>query len=40
MPMSLIQTASKARGGSVVKCLTQDQGVAGSRLTGGTALCP
>ena len=27
------------RGGSVVECLTQDRGVAGSSLTGGTALC-
>ena len=26
--------------GSVVKCLTHDQGVAGSNLNGGTALCP
>ena len=27
-------------GGSVVECLTRDQRVAGSCLTGGTALCP
>ena len=26
--------------GSVVECLTQDRGVAGSNLTGGTVLCP
>ena len=26
--------------GSVVECLTRDQGVAGSSLTGGAALCP
>ena len=26
--------------GSVVECLNRDQGVAGSSLTGGTALCP
>ena len=26
--------------GSVVECLTQDLGLAGSSLTGGTALCP
>ena len=26
--------------GSVVECLTGDQGVAGSSLTGGTALSP
>ena len=25
---------------SVVECLTRDQGVAGSSLPGGTALCP
>ena len=25
---------------SVVECLTQDRGAAGSRLTGVTALCP
>ena len=25
---------------SVVECLTQDRGVAGSSLTVGTALCP
>ena len=28
------------RSGSVVDFLTQDGGVAGSSLTGGTALCP
>ena len=27
-------------GGSVVECWTRDQGVVGSRLKGGTALCP
>ena len=26
--------------GSVVECLSQDQKVAGSSLTGATALCP
>ena len=26
--------------GLVVECLTQDRGVAGSSLTGGTVLCP
>ena len=26
--------------GSVVECLTQDIGVVGSSLTGGTVLCP
>ena len=26
--------------GSVVECLTRDQWVAGSSLTGGTAFCP
>ena len=26
--------------GSVVKCLTQDRGAAGSSLTGVTVLCP
>ena len=26
--------------GSVVECLTQDRGIAGSSLTGVTALCP
>ena len=26
--------------GSVVECLTPDRGIAGSILTGGTALCP
>ena len=26
--------------GSVVECLTPDQGVAGLSLTGGTVLCP
>ena len=26
--------------GSEVECLTQDQGVEGSSLTRGTALCP
>ena len=26
--------------GSVVECLTQDRGAAGSSLTGVTALCP
>ena len=25
---------------AVVECLAQDRGVAGSSLTGGTALCP
>ena len=25
---------------AVVECLTQDRGVVGSRLTGGTVLCP
>ena len=29
----------KERGGSVVERLTQNQGVAGSSLTRGTALC-
>ena len=28
------------RAGSLVECLTQDQGVAGSSLTGSTVLCP
>ena len=28
------------RSSSVVECLTQDQMVAGSSLTGGTVLCP
>ena len=28
------------RGGSVLECLTRDCGVAGSRLTEGTASCP
>ena len=31
---------SEECGGSVVKCLTRDRGVAGLSLTGGTALCP
>ena len=26
--------------GSLVECLTRDQGVVGWSLTGGTALCP
>ena len=26
--------------GSMLECLTQDRGVAGSSLTSGTALCP
>ena len=26
--------------GSVVECLSQDQGVAGSSITSGTSLCP
>ena len=28
------------RSGSVVECLTQDPGAAGSSLTGVTVLCP
>ena len=30
----------RERSGSVVECLTQDQGAAGLSLTGVTALCP
>ena len=30
----------EGRGGSVVGCFTQDQGVADSRLSGVTAFCP
>ena len=33
-------TGGRERSGSVVKCLTQDQGVAGLSLTSVTALCP
>ena len=32
------QMSQEERGGSVVQCFTR--GVAGSSLTGGTALCP
>ena len=39
---SLLSTGSiqedRERSGSVVECLTQDRGAAGSRLTGVTAL--
>ena len=28
------------RSGPVVECFIRDRGVAGSSLTGGTALCP
>ena len=31
---------NKESGGLVVECLTQDQGVVGLSLTGGTMLCP
>ena len=33
-------TLSEECGGSVVECSTQDRGVGGTSLTGGTALCP
>ena len=33
-------TIARERSGSVVECLTQDRGAAGSSLTGVTALCP
>ena len=29
-----------SRSGSMVECLSQDRGVAGSSLTGGIVLCP
>ena len=35
-----IKPQTRERSGSVVECLTQDRGVAGSSLTGVTALCP
>ena len=39
MPIHSHEQGNWKRRGSVVECLTQDQGVAGSCLTGGTALC-
>ena len=35
-----ISLGSEENGGSVLKCLTRDRGVAGSSLTGGISLCP
>ena len=35
-----IRTVCRERSDSVVECLSQDQGVAGSSLTGVTAFCP
>ena len=32
-------SANEERSGSVLESLTRDRGVAGSSLTGGTALC-
>ena len=37
--MRVIEIKSFCRS-SLVECLTQDRGVSGSSLTGGTALCP
>ena len=34
------QCIIEEHGGSVVECFTQDRGVAGLSLTGGTAVCP
>ena len=36
----LLNLLNEERSGSMVECLTRDQGVAGSRLTRGIALCP
>ena len=36
---TISQPNMRERSGSVVECLTLDQRVAGSSLTGGTALC-
>ena len=36
----VIKKASRERSGSVVECLTQDQGAASSSLTDVTVLCP
>ena len=38
--MPTLLTSLEECGGSVVECLTRGQGVAGSSLSGGTALCP
>ena len=38
--LKVISKVLMERGGSVVECLTQDRGVEGSSLTGGTVLCP
>ena len=35
-----LQVVIGERSGSVVECLTRDQGTAGSSLTGVTAFCP
>ena len=42
LPLNFIKELFEERGGSVVESLNRDRGVAGSRLTGGTALilCP
>ena len=37
---SMAQYLRRERSGSVVECLTRDQGAAGSSLSGVTALCP
>ena len=35
-----MEITREERSGSVVECLTQDQGAAGFSLIGGTVLCP
>ena len=35
-----IYTEQRERSGSVLECLTRDQGAVGSSLTGVTVLCP
>ena len=39
-PFFFSQMVYQERSGSVVECLTRGGRVAGSSLTGGTALCP
>ena len=36
----VIHLINREHKGSVVECLTRDQGAAGSSLTGVTSLCP
>ena len=39
-PILIVSMCTGASSGSVVECLSRDQGVAGSSLTVGKVLCP